>query len=236
MKYSFDDVLEQTSGGKWVWHLPEQFNICDACVDQHVNTNKANQIALIIEDDRLGQSRITYQELSQKTSQLANILQQHKIEHGDRVLIRLANSLAYPISFFGCIKYGAISVPTSTLLSASEVAYLAKDSGAKVLITDKAIWSELSEQLTDTKVDLVLLVGDGELPSSEHFKLVDFTQGLDAANNQFQTVSSSVNDPAYLVYTSGTTGYPKGVLHAQRALLGRLPASKYWFDLSRAQG
>ena len=232
MRYSFDNIVKKTSLGTWQWSLPVYFNICEACVDQHAKTAKAQQIALMIEDERLGQSSITYQQLSDKTSQLANILNENHVTTGDRVLIRLANSLAYPVSFFGCIKYGAIAVPTSTLLSASEVAYLAKDSGAKVLVTEKSIWSELSEQLDNTQIDVVLLTGEGEMPKSSRFKLLDFEESLDNADEQFDTIHSQPDDPAYLVYTSGTTGYPKGVLHAHRALLGRLPASKFWFDLS----
>ncbi|NVK21583.1 MAG: acyl-CoA synthetase [Kangiellaceae bacterium] len=236
MKYSFEKILSKDLSGQWQWTLPQQFNICEACVDQHAHTEKAEQAALIIEDDQVGQSQISYRQLSEQTSQFAGVLQAHHIEVGDRVLIRLPNSLAYPISFFGCIKFGAIAVPTSTLLSASEVAYLAKDSGARVLVTDKAIWPELQHALADTNVRLVLLIGDSETFAGnksidKNWDVIDFQSSLTAESAQFEVHKSLINDPAYLVYTSGTTGYPKGVLHAQRALLGRLPASKYWFDL-----
>lgn len=234
MKYEFDSILKQNAGGEWLWNLPQTFNICEACVDQHATTEKAKQAALIIENQDTGQDTVTYQELSQLTAQFANTLKKHAIELDERVLIRLPNSIEYPVSFFGCIKYGAVSVPTSTLLAASEVAYLAKDSGARVLVTHKSMWLELEQELSDTDVKLVILTGEGELPSSNNYQLIDFNGELTDASPDFSTHQSGINDPAYLVYTSGTTGFPKGVLHAQRALLGRLPASRFWFDLDDA--
>ncbi len=230
-QYPFNSILQQQAG-EWRWSIPDYFNISYACVDQHALSEKANNIALIIEDDALGQTQISYQELAKQSSQLAQLLSSYGLDLSERVLIRLPNQLQYAIAFFGCIKYGAISVPTSTLLAASEVAYLAKDSGAKVLVTAKSMWPELAQELTDTQIELVLLTGEGELPiSSGNVQLLDFDLELEKCSGQFDCHNSKASDPAYLVYTSGTTGYPKGVLHAHRALLGRLPASRFWFDL-----
>lgn len=231
MKYSFEEIVHfDKQINEWHWQLPTYFNICEACVDQHAATDKSSQPALIVEDEALGTSQVTYSQLGQKTSQFANLLQSLSLSKDNRILIRLPNSLEYPIAFFGSIKYSAIAVPTSTLLSASEVSYLANDSQASVLVTHKAMWSELENDLKDSSVQTVLLTGEGELPQSKRFKLIDFNEALNLQPTGFTGPKTELNDPAYLVYTSGTTGYPKGVLHAQRALLGRLPASRYWFD------
>lgn len=231
MKYSFETIVHYSQEiNEWQWQLPSHFNICEACVDQHAISDKANQAALIVEDESLGTSQITYAQLAQKTSQFANLLQSLNINSDNRILIRLPNSLEYPIAFFGAIKYSAIAVPTSTLLASSEVAYLANDSQASVLVTHKSMWQELESDFKNTSIKIVFLTGAGELPQSDDFKLIDFNDALDSASVDFKSIKTAVYDPAYLVYTSGTTGYPKGVLHAQRALLGRLPASRYWFD------
>ena len=233
MRYQFEDFLIQDDNGLQ-WQLPEKFNITHACVSQHVAAGDGEKIALIVEDHQQGTKELSYQSLEDQSAKLASVLGTQKIPRGDRVLIRLPNSTDYPVSFFGCIRYGAIAVPTSALLAASEVAYLAKDSGAKILITAKSMWQELQGLLdADTELEAIYLAGPGDMPeiSKQHsIKLYDFDALLTAATPAIEPVDSSPHDPAYLVYTSGTTGYPKGVLHAHRSLIGRLPASRYWFD------
>lgn len=220
----------------WVWSVPEHFNIGVACSDRHLGTPQAQQIAMIVEDDALGTATITFAELAHKTSQFAQVLRNLGIKAGDRVLIRLPNSLDYPIAFLGAMKMGAISVPTSTLLTAEEVAYLAKDSGAKVLVTDAAAWAGMADGLTEA-LDLqhILLSQAQEIKTHARFNVQSLAQSLEAIQQFEAPYTTKADAPAYLVYTSGTTGYPKGVLHAHRALLGRQPAAQYWFNYSDAQ-
>lgn len=221
----------------WAWQIPTHFNIGEACTDAHLNTAIAEHIAMIVEDDTLGTSQVTFGELAKCTDQFAHLLQSLAVATGERVLIRLPNSLDYPIAFLGAMKSGAIAVPTSTLLTAEEVAYLAKDSGASVLVTDKAAWENLSEQLNDKtqlpNLKTVFLTGAGDVKPHAYLTLIDLPKTLAGLPCVYEKPLSLAADPAYLVYTSGTTGYPKGVLHAHRALLGRKPASQYWFDFAR---
>ena len=220
---------------EWEWKIPEYFNVGVACSDKHLNTSVANAIAMIVEDDSLGTSTITFGELAHKTDQFAQLLRNLEVALGDRVLIRLPNSLAYPISFLGAMKRGAISVPTSTLLTAEEVVYLAKDSGATVLVTDKAAWKTLKVNLTEApNLKHILLTGVGEVETMAGLNVLDLSRELEAIEKPESAHKTKAEDPAYLVYTSGTTGYPKGVLHAHRALLGRAPASQYWFDFDES--
>ena len=222
---------------QWVWDIPEAFNIGAACSDRHLGTPQADNIAMIVEDDTLGTSQITFAELSRKTDQFAQVLRNLKVKAGDRVLIRLPNSLDYPIAFLGAMKMGAISVPTSTLLTAEEVAYLAKDSGATVLVTDAAAWEAMSAQIESAigdKAQLkhVLLSQAADTVPHKSFNVLNLAACLQVTLKCEPAHQTLVNDPAYLVYTSGTTGYPKGVLHAHRSLLGRQPAAQYWFNYS----
>jgi acyl-coenzyme A synthetase/AMP-(fatty) acid ligase len=222
-----------TAFPQWEWEVPENFNIGVACTDKHLGTDQQNNIAMIVEDDTLGTASITFAELAVKTDQFAQVLRDLGVKPGDRVLIRLPNSLDYPIAFLGAMKTGAISVPTSTLLTAEEVAYLAKDSSAAVLVTDAAAWYGMADALANTPtLKHVLLSQAAEIKPHPKFNVLDLAACIQTAKpcaNPYQTKS---NEPAYLVYTSGTTGYPKGVLHAHRALIGRQPASKYWFNYS----
>jgi acetyl-CoA synthetase len=217
----------------WVWQVPEHFNIGVACTDVHLGKPSEQRLAMIVEDDQRGTSEITFGQLAERTSQFAQLLHNLKVNAGDRVLIRLPNSLDYPIAFLGAMKRGAISVPTSTLLTAEEVLYLAKDSAAAVLVTDKAMWKDLHHQLQGCpNLKHVLLTGPGEVIEVAGLQVRDLAQALDAIGSWGPAHRTRADDPAYLVYTSGTTGYPKGVLHAHRALIGRQPAARYWFDFA----
>lgn len=220
----------------WQWAVPKQFNIGAACTDKHLHTPIAQTVAMIVEDDALGTSQMTFAELASRTDQFAQLLRNSGVAAGDRVLIRLPNSLDYPIAFLGTMKRGAISVPTSTLLTAEEVAYLAKDSAATVLVTDKAAWPALQDHLSNLpNLKQVFLTGVGEIQPHASLQVSDLSQQLAAISHCEGNHPTAADDPAYLVYTSGTTGYPKGVLHAHRALIGREPAAKYWFNFAEDQ-
>jgi acetyl-CoA synthetase len=223
---------------KWEWNIPTNFNIGAACADSHVDTDLADSLAMIVEDDTLGTDIITFTELSHKTNQFAQLLRNLKLGKGDRVLVRLPNSLAYPIAFLGTMKMGAIAVPTSTLLTAEEVAYLAKDSGAVVLVTDAEAWhamsAEIKQNLKNTpNLQHIVVTQTEQIEADDTLNVLHFQTALAAIKHTEPVEETLADDPAYLVYTSGTTGYPKGVLHAHRAILGRQPAAKYWFNYAK---
>lgn len=219
----------------WQWQIPKHFNIGAACSDRHIGTPQADNIAMIVEDDALGTAQMTFAELAHKTDQFAQLLRNLHIQVGERVLIRLPNSLDYPIAFLGAMKMGAIAVPTSTLLTAEEVAYLAKDSGATVLVTDATAWRAMGPQLVNDLANMpnlkhvLLTQTDADYPHTQ-LRVANLENSLNAIQKTDAAYQSLADEPAYLVYTSGTTGYPKGVLHAHRALLGRQPAAQYWFN------
>lgn len=218
----------------WQWNIPEHFNIGVACTDRHATGALASHFAMIVEDAEHGEERVTYAQLAEQSSQLAAALLALGVTRESRVLIRLPNSIPYPVTFFGTMKAGGIAVPSSSLLTAAELAYLAKDSGAEVLVTHVNMWLELAEQLGQVStLKHVILSGCDRLPSGlprSKAELHAFNDLLRKHPAMKKAVATKADDPAYLVYTSGTTGYPKGVLHAHRALLGRLPAATNWFD------
>jgi acetyl-CoA synthetase len=228
-------VLNPVIRDTWTWNIPEFFNIGTACTDRHLGTPVEDSLAMIVEDDTGAVREATYAALARETGRFSQVLRNLGIAPRERVLIRLLNCLEYPISFLGTLKSGAVAVPTSTLLKAEEVGYLAEDSGARALVTHKDMWPVLSEEVAHhPHLETVLLFGkdggEGALPSSEKVRLLDFEAEMAKVSEWETPARTRANDPAYLVYTSGTTGFPKGVLHAHRALLGRLPSAYYWFN------
>ena len=205
---------------EWRWELPEFLNIGVACTDAHLGTPAQERVAMVVEDDALGTSSITYRELAERTARFAQLLRTMGVAAGDRVLIRLPNSIDYPTAFFGTLKRGAIAVPTSTLLTAEEVRYLLQDSQAVAMVIDEAGLELMGPQLRGAGLLRDVIIAGAPL---EH--------ALAAATPAQPPERTRPDDPAYLVYTSGTTGYPKGVLHGHRSLVGRMPAAHYWFDL-----
>lgn len=226
---------------QWQWDVPEYFNIGVACSDRHLGTDKADETAMIVEDETFGTSTISFAQLAARTDRFAQVMRDAGVRPGDRVLIRLPNSLDYPTAFLGTMKMGAISVPTSTLLTAEEVAYLARDSEATVLVTDAAAWAGMSAKMQENIAQtpnlkwVFLTQLQGEVPASAVFQVQSLEAALAAVVTVEAAYATKATDPAYLVYTSGTTGYPKGVLHAHRALIGRQPAAQYWFNYSGSQ-
>lgn len=215
----------------WNWEIPQYFNIGEACSDKQVKLGNENQIAMIVEDDQSGTSNMSYKDLKHKTDQFAEIIKNLNLPKHAKVLVRLPNCLDYPVAFLGAMKAGQISVPTSTLLTPKEILYLAKDSKASVLVTDFTTWKKLEPMAKELIFLKTVLISGQEITDNHHdIDIKSLTNELHKVTSISKHPTTQANDPAYLVYTSGTTGYPKGVLHAHRALLGRQPASKFWFN------
>ena len=193
---------------EWKWNVPEEINIGQLCSSIHLGTEFENKLAMIVENDELGTDQISFKELTIKTDQFAQCLINLGLQSEDRVLIRLPNSLDYPISFLGAMKAGYVSVPTSTLLTAEEVVYLANDSQATALVTDKSMWKSLQEHNLPPQLKYIFLTGVGDVEESDKFHIFDMQQEIDKIKKINFSVNTKANDPAYLVYTSGTTGYP----------------------------
>jgi acetyl-CoA synthetase len=218
--------------------IPATFNIGRACTQRFLTPEKMAALAIIVDDEERGYSALSYAELNDQSDQFGAALQGLGFARGDRLLIRLPNNLAYPVTFFGVLKIGGIAVPSSTQLSADELAFLLQDSAASVIVLEAGMLQGLAGVLAAAR-DLLHVIVTGTVCDIDtgtdtclpaHCRLHYLDDLLQSAVPAIRYADTQANDPAYLVYTSGTTGYPKGVLHAHRALLGRTPAARYWFD------
>lgn len=219
--------------------IPEYFNIGQACTLAHRAgaSFHADHPAIVVhhgevDADDTKISELSYAQLDALSNRFAHALLAQGYKQGDRVLLWLPNCIEFPVAFFACLKAGLIAVPASIMLAAEELEFLANDSGARALVTNRELWSRLIRQVpAQHGLEQAILIDEPtQAAAADDHLLQSFQTLLDAGSTTAVGVQTRAEDPAYLVYTSGTTGYPKGVLHAHRALLGRMPAGDYWFD------
>lgn len=148
-----------------------------------------------------GDRKWTYRELEQKSQTAAGIFQQHGIEPGDRVALMLPNAPSFPVWYYGALRIGAIAVSVSTRLAAAEVSFVAGDSGAKAFVASEAAMATVESELP-ADVGLRLAVDEFGEPVSDG----------DNFSSAFCTdvYNADPNEAALILYTSGTTGFPKG--------------------------
>jgi acyl-coenzyme A synthetase/AMP-(fatty) acid ligase len=182
--------------------VPEQLNIADYTVDCHVRAGRGNLVAIHYEEER-----ITFAELRAAANRFGNVLRGLGVARGDHVLTLLPNRPETLVSILGAMKIGAVPVPVSTLYRARDLEAVVHNSDAVALVTSRdhlAVVDEIRSRMPPFA--LVLVDGaDGDGMS--------FRDLVAAASPELETVPTRWDDPAFMFYTSGTTGNPKGVEH-----------------------
>ena len=209
------------------WNIPDNYNIgYDICEKW---ANKTPNRPAIIDLLSSGKTNSTsFRTLNQKANKVSNYLKCFGIKKGDRVGILLPQSLECIVSHIAVFKLGGISVPLFLLFGPDALEYRISDANIKVLITDYSGAKKIREINRDVQNGLTIFTieGSNQKLESLSMNLSDLKQSTD-----FIYEKTKPDEPALLLYTSGTTGPPKGVLHAHRVLLGHLPAFDFFLDL-----
>lgn len=153
--------------------------------------------------------RWTYRELDDAVRRIAGGLLMLGAPRGSRVLIRLDNVSLYPLTFLGAIAAGLIPIPTSSQLTDGEARFIAEDSASDIIAGAPVAGYAARHVLSSGALAEMMRTA----PHAEF-------------------AATSADDPAYLIYTSGTTARPKGVVHAQRVLSGRAPMYDGWYGIT----
>jgi acetyl-CoA synthetase len=203
------------------WKIPKYYNMgVDVC-DKHAH--QRYRLALIYENEEGRIEKYTFRQLKRLTNQFANTLKAFGFGSGDRLGILLPQCPETGIAHIAAYKIGGIAIPLFTLFGPEALEYRLSNSQAKGIVTDDA---NLHKVLQIRK-NLPYLERVFVVRGRKEEQVIDFWESIQKGSHDFKAAKTSADDPALLAYTSGTTGPPKGALHAHRMLLGHIPGVEF---------
>lgn len=208
------------------WFVNGKLNMSYNCLDRHLGSDRANKTALIWEGEPGDTRTFTYAELHDEVCQMANVLKELGVKKGDRVGIYMPMIPEAAIAMLACARIGAPHTVIFGGFSSEALAGRLIDAEAKVVVTADGSWRK--DVINPLKPQVDKALADGKVPSVQHVLVVQRTGQLvtmeperdhwwhnmkaDAAPNCPAEPMDS-EDPLFILYTSGTTGKPKGVVH-----------------------
>jgi len=189
--------------------FPERFNAAAALVDVHLAEGRADKTAILS-----GDAALTYRDLYHTVNRFGNVLKGLDVRFEERVALLLPDSPEWCAAFFGAIKMGAVAVPLNTMLMPENYKYLLNDSRARVLVVDAALLDRVQKIRSELKYLAHIVVVGGREEGC-----VSYHDALQTASNCLDPADTSKDDMAFWLYSSGTTGFPKGAMHLQHDML-----------------
>jgi acetyl-CoA synthetase len=187
--------------------IPEKMNMAFYACDQWADGSNQDQPALLF-DER----KITWGELQSSVNRVGNGLREMGVQKGNRVLLRSQNCLELYFSILAAMKIGAVPVPTSSLFGAREVQHILTDTQAVAAIVHSESAAVMDEVKSEVLKDVIVIGENGGRGTPFEEMIRDASPQLDCADTRS-------SDEAFMLYTSGTTSAPKGIVHAHSWLI-----------------
>jgi benzoate-CoA ligase family protein len=191
--------------------LPDTLNAASWFVDRNVEEGRGAKVAI-----ECGDEHVTYAEVLERVNRAGNMLRdQFDVRIEERIVLLLLDGPEFIYTFFGAIKIGAVPIPTSTLWKPADYEYVLNDSRARVVISSEALLPQLEaiprERLRYLK-HVIVAGSAGPKGPALHELMAGASDELDAE-------PTSKDDPAFWLYSSGSTGFPKGCVHLQHDMV-----------------
>ena len=186
--------------------LPETFNMVSLYLERHIEGGRGGRVAIYYKD-----RKVTYNDIFELTNRVGNAFSGLGLKKGDRVIMMMYDSPDWVAVFLGAMKIGAVPVPVNILATPSDIAYFIEDSEASVLVVEEDLLTKIEDMPgSETKI-VVRGQKTDDMPSLDEI--------VEAASPSLAMCQTSSTDHSYWLYTSGTTGKPKGVIHLHKDLV-----------------
>ncbi len=184
------------------------YNAVTYLLDRNVDAGRGAKVAF-----RDSAAELTYAELQKQTRKLANVLKRLGARREERVAMMMLDTVDFPIVFLGSIRAGIVPVPLNTLLTAEQYAYILADCRARVLFISEALLPVVKDVLGRMPDLQHVVVSGANAPGSSQHPYTLLKDELAKESDKFETVATHPDEPAFWLYSSGSTGMPKGVRH-----------------------
>jgi len=195
--------------------VPRDYNFAADVLQSNLAAGRADKPAYMD-----GQRTLTYRDLADRAARFGAAMRGLGVRREERVLMAMLDTVDWPTAFLGCLKAGIIAVPVNTLLTEDDYRYMLTDSRAKCLVVSEALFPKFEKLIADCP-DLEHVIVSGSNPHG--YRLFEDVIGADEPEDY--TAPTTADDIAFWLYTSGSTGAPKGAVHVHASL--KLTADLY---------
>ena len=223
-KFCNEVFNEDGSLCKITLNFPENFNFGYDVVDVIADETPRKR-AMVWCNTENEEHVFTFADVKKYSNKMANVFLQHGITRGDRVMVILKRHFEYWFAAIALHKLGAVMIPATHMLTVNDLVYRLNASKVKAIVctSQNEVSEKIKEAVAKTRLTPQLFCVQKNVDGYE-----DLTTAMENAREDFERIETNAKDPMLLYFTSGTTGYPKGVIHDYSYPLAHIVTAKYW--------